>query len=100
MLWTTNKAISTGMVSIRPWPSQLWPSKAKTSTINYWKRFLDKVRIITYRKVPKFLDTRKLCCNLPKTQTKLPNLSVFHQKDTNGIASSEDPDQTAPLGTV
>ena len=25
---------------------------------------------------------------------------VFHQKDANGIPSSEDPDQTAPLGAV
>ena len=25
---------------------------------------------------------------------------VFHQKDANGKANSEDPDQTAPLGAV
>ena len=50
----------------------------------------------------KFLKfpTKKLCCNLPKIQTKRPNLRVFHQKDANGIASSEDPDETAPLGAV
>ena len=53
-----------------------------------------------YRKVPKFSDARKLCCNLPKIQTKRPNLWVFHSKDANGIANSEDPDQTAPLGAV
>ena len=47
-------------------------------------------------KVPKFSEARKLCCNLPKTQEKRPNLWVFHQKDANGIANSEDPDQTAP----
>ena len=29
-----------------------------------------------------------------------PNLRVFRQKDANGIANSEDPDQTAPLGAV
>ena len=52
-----------------------------------------------YRKVPKFSDARKLCCNLPKTQ-KRSNLWVFRQKDANGIANSEDPDQTAPLGAV
>ena len=46
------------------------------------------------------LDARKLCCNLPKIQIKRPNLRVFHQKDANGIANSEDPDQTAPLGAV
>ena len=55
---------------------------------------------ITYRKVPKFSDARKLCCNLPKTQTKRPNLRIFRVKDANGIANSEDPDQTAPLGAV
>ena len=35
-----------------------------------------------------------------KIQTKRPNLRVFHQKDANGIANSEDPDQTTPLGAV
>ena len=53
-----------------------------------------------YCKVPNFSDARKLRCNLHKIQTNRPNLSVFHQKDTNGIAKSEDPDQTAPLGAV
>ena len=53
-----------------------------------------------YRKVPKFLDPRKLCCNLPKTRTKRPNLRVFRQKDAKGIANSEDPDQTAPQRAV
>ena len=50
-----------------------------------------------YRKVPKFSNARKLCCNLPKIQEKRPNLRVFHQRDANGIAmSSENTDQTAP----
>ena len=53
-----------------------------------------------YCKVPKFSDARKLRCNLPKIQTNRPNLSVFRQKDTDGIGNSEDPDQTAPLGAV
>ena len=52
--------------------------------------------IMVYRKVPKFSDARKLCCNLPKIQTKWKNLSVLPQKDANGIANSEDPDKTAP----
>ena len=52
------------------------------------------------RKVTKFLEDRKLCCNLSKIQTKRPNLRVFRQKDANGIANSEDPDKTAPLGAV
>ena len=55
---------------------------------------------IQYHKVPKFSAARKLCCNLPKTQTKRPNLRVFRPKDANQIANSEDPDQTAPLGAV
>ena len=44
------------------------------------------------------------CCNLPKIQTNRPNLRVFLQNDVNGIANSEDLDQTAaleaPLGAV
>ena len=53
-----------------------------------------------YRKVLKFSDARKLRCNLPKIQTKRPNLRVFRQKNANGIANSGDPDQNAPLGAV
>ena len=55
---------------------------------------------LNYLKVPKFWDPRKLCCNLPKIQTKRPNLVVFCLKDSNGIANSEDPDQTVPLAAV
>ena len=51
----------------------------------------------SYREVPKFSDARKLCCNLPKIQTKKPYLRVFRQKGANGIANSVDPDQTAQL---
>ena len=46
------------------------------------------------------LGYRKPCCNQPKIQTKRPNMKVFCQKDANGKANSEDPDQTAPLGAV
>ena len=53
-----------------------------------------------YRKVPKFWDARNLCCNLPKIQTKRPNIKVFCQNGANGIANSEDYDQTAPRGAV
>ena len=45
-----------------------------------------------YRKVPKFSDTRKLCCDKPKIQEKRQNLWVFRQEDANGIANSGDPD--------
>ena len=53
-----------------------------------------------YRKVHKFWHARNLCCNLPKIQTKRQNLRVVCQRDANGKANSEDPDQTAPLGAV
>ena len=56
--------------------------------------------LLLYRKVPKFSDVRKLCCNLPKIQTNKPKLRVFCQKDANGIANSEDFDQTAAVGAV
>ena len=59
----------------------------------------ENLGFLQYRKVPYFSDARKLCCNLPKIQTKRPNFSVFCQKDANGIANSEYPDhQTALLG--
>ena len=47
-----------------------------------------------YRKIPKFSDARKLCCDPPKIQSKMLNLWVFYQKDANGIANSEEPDKT------
>ena len=53
-----------------------------------------------YRKIPKFPYTKNDCCKLPKIQTKKPNLRLFCQNGANGIANSEDPDQTAPLGAV
>ena len=61
---------------------------------------VDTVSFLIYRKVPKYLDARKLCCILSKFQTKRQDLRVFCQKDTNGVANSEDTDQTAPLGAV
>ena len=58
-------------------------------------RFLIEITLDTYRKIPKFSETRKHCCNLPKIQTKTPNLMKFHQKGANDIANSEDPDPRA-----
>ena len=55
--------------------------------------------VLTYRKVPKFWEARNLCWNLPKIQTD-QTFQFFGQNDANGIANSEDPDQTAPLGEV
>ena len=38
--------------------------------------------------------------NQPNLHTKRTNRRVFRRKDACGITKSEDPDQTAPLGTV
>ena len=48
-----------------------------------------------YSKNPKYSDTRKICCNHPKIQTRLFYRRVMHPKDADGMANSEDPDQTA-----
>ena len=61
---------------------------------------LSNALVNIYLKVPKFPDTRKLCCNLPKIQTKRPKLRELYQNDANGIVNSEDTDQTAPLGAT
>ena len=53
-----------------------------------------------YRKVPKFWDTRKLCCHYPKTGKKRFYHRVTHPKDADNILNGEDSDQTAPLGAV
>ena len=60
----------------------------------------DRFSDVAAHKVLKFLDAKKSCCNLPKIETKEQNSRVFRQKGVNGIANSEDPDQTAPLGAV
>ena len=53
-----------------------------------------------YGKVPKFSDTRKLSCNLPKIQINWLFSREMPPKDADGLANNEDPDQTAPLGAV
>ena len=57
----------------------------------YFTVYAYQILFMKYRIVPNFSDARKHCCNLPKIQTKRPNLRVFPQKDANGIANSEDP---------
>ena len=74
------------------------------SLLNFSNLYITNTLVVllekSYRKVPKFSDARKLCCNLPKIQTKRPNFRGFPKTDANGTANSEDPDQTAPLGAV
>ena len=56
---------------------------------------------ISYRKVPKFWNTKNVCSKLPKLQTKRPNLrGFFLENGAKGIANSADPHLTAPLGAV
>ena len=68
--------------------------------VTFGTRQSSLLQTVNYRKSPKFSDTRKHCCNLPKIQTKRQNLLIFRLKDANGTANNEDPDQTAPLGAV
>ena len=53
-----------------------------------------------YRKFPKYSDTQKLCCNHSKSWTMWLYQSVMSPNDSNRMANSVDPDQTAPLGAV
>ena len=53
-----------------------------------------------YRKDTKFSDTKNFAVIHLKFKQKGQNLRVIFQNDANGIADSEDPDQTAPLGAV
>ena len=57
-------------------------------------------RIKMYRKDPKFWDAINFCCKLPKIQTKRSNQGVIPLNNADGIANSEDTDQTASLGAV
>ena len=53
-----------------------WPSNA----LSFFLYSLPSV----YRKVPKFSDTKNLCCKLPKIQTKRQNLWAFYQNGAKG----------------
>ena len=54
---------------------------------------------MVYRKFPKYSDThQKICCNHPKSWTRLCFLREMHPKDAEGIANSVDADQTAHVG--
>ena len=53
-----------------------------------------------YRKVPKFSDARKFCCNLSKVQIKRSFDRKYCAQSADGMTNSVDPDQTAPRGAV
>ena len=53
-----------------------------------------------YCKSPKFLEAQNVCCNHSKIQTMRHFHGEICPKGADGMANSEDPDQTAPLGAV
>ena len=53
-----------------------------------------------YHKFPKYSDTQKICCNHSKIWTMWLYHRVMSPNDADGMANSEDPDKTAPLGAV
>ena len=56
--------------------------------------------IFRYRKFPKYSDTQNICCNHSKIWTMWLFYRVMSPNDTDRMANSVDPDQTAPLGAV
>ena len=70
----------------------------------YWKNKFERWRKTHLNQATiKFLNLRtaeNFAVIYKKIQAKRPKLRVFYQNDANGIANSEDPDQTAPLGAV
>ena len=61
---------------------------------------LGQQQLMIYHKNPKTLDTRENCGNVPKIRTTWFYRIVMHPKDTDRMANSVDPDQTAPVGAV
>ena len=53
-----------------------------------------------YRKIPKFWDAKIFAIIYLKFKQKKPNFRELRQNDANGIANSEDPDQTAPRSSL
>ena len=56
----------------------------------------DGNEFVSYRKIPTFSDTYLLYCKHSKIQIKRFYYGVIPPNDANGIANSEDPDQTVP----
>ena len=92
------------MPLIKPYTGpRLPPDRYCLSAPNFKLAHKKKVSILnvtmsSHRYTVKFLNFGTP--EIPKIQTRRQNLSVFCQKVANGIANSEDPDQTAPRGAV
>ena len=70
--------------------------------VNEWKIMFDPSigKKLLYRKIPKFSDTQNVAEMYLKFKQRHQILGNFIKKGANGIANSENPDQTAPLGVV
>ena len=53
-----------------------------------------------YLKVPKFSDTKNVAKSMTKFKQKDLSIEKLYPKGVDGMASSVDPYQTAPLGAV
>ena len=58
------------------------------------------VHVYSYRKVPKFSNTKNVAETTPKFKQKDFSIEKLCPKGVDRMASSVDPDQTAPLGAV
>ena len=72
----------------------LLPATFGDDSINKEQHFSINVKFLSFQ------TPKKLCGNQPKIQIKRTKLRVLRQKDAIGIANSDDPDQTAPLGDL
>ena len=59
-----------------------------------------EIEIFMYRKTPKTLGTRKICCNYSKIWTRWHYHRLMCPGDADGMANNVGPDQTVPLGAV
>ena len=55
---------------------------------------------MVYRKVPKFWDAKNVAETTSKFKQKDLSIEKLCPRGVDGMASSVDPDQTAPLGAV
>ena len=74
---------------------QLYKENVEINTYYYYH---SQANLFNYRKVPEFAMQETFAVIYLKG--KRPNLCVFLRKEANGIANSEDPDQTAPVSSL
>ena len=75
-------------------PKTTFPEEDKGMLVEQWHtKHHHGDRIRGYPKIPKFLDIRKLYCNLPNIKKRGQTLGIS-SKRCKRIANREDPDQT------